>query len=167
MYFGQNCQHHTYTTQSNFFFFFNRSGRPLGPRNDMSNPLRGLLICHPVGVAFTLRLFFRVASVVQPSASLPAPYAPLRGATPNPFGVRCNTYTFNTRVCACAYNFGLFLHVFSHFLRQGCSMTHPSGQWKQLKILRLNLINWYFGQNCRLKTLRRPKLRTFLVIFNC
>ena len=126
-----------------FFFFFNRSGRPLGPRNDMSNPRWGLLICHPNGVAFTLRnahplrgcayacpfgaciyvyVFFRVASVVQPSTSLPAPYAPLRGATPNPFGVRCNTlrkYTFNARVCV---QFWPFLMGFRPFFAGGYTL---------------------------------------------
>ena len=64
-----------------FFFFLNRSGRPLGPRNDMSNPQRGLLICHPNGVAFTLRLFLscrfgRSAFGFTPGSF----YAPLRGA---------------------------------------------------------------------------------------
>ena len=85
------------------------------------------------GGIYVTSFLFRVASVVQPSASLPAPYAPRRGATPNPEGVRCNAYmhiryayTFNARVrvYVYAYNFGLFLHVLSHFLRQGA----PSGQ---------------------------------------
>ena len=100
MSFALNCAQpnvYAYATRTVFFFFFfNRCGEAFRPPTTIWQPPTGVVICHPNGVAFTLRLFFRVASVVQPSASLPAPYAPLRGATPNPFGVRCNAHI---RVC--------------------------------------------------------------------
>ena len=110
----------------------------------MSNPQRGLLICHPTGGIYVTSFFFRVASVVQPSASLPAPYAPLRGATPNPFGVRCNAYTFNARVAytpirvyACENlrfsQFWPFLMPFRPFFAAGFHHTPRRGPFGAMK----------------------------------